>query len=77
MILKLPSNQRTEDRIRIVLLDLMKVVPEYTEFPSSIQKSIIKVCYVQKFGAGRVIIRQGHTADCFYLIVSGISLIFV
>ncbi len=66
-------SERTEDLIRTAIAGLIQIIPEYSDFPANIQKSIARRCNLDQFEAGRVIIRQGHKADNFYLIVSGIS----
>ena len=72
-ILKLPHEKRTDDLVKIALSSIIDSVPEFEDYPIEMQNSIIKVALLQEFQAGRVIIRQNHRADNFYLIVSGIS----
>lgn len=70
----LPVEERTEELVRLAVAALIIAVPEYGDFPPNIQRSIAKVCHLDKYETGRVIIRQGHKADNFYFIISGISI---
>ena len=75
-ILRMPFEKRTEDQIKIALSSMIDSVPDFEDYPIQMQKSILNVSLLQEFQAGRVIIRQNHKADNFYLIVSGISMRF-
>lgn len=59
--------------VKMAVVSLIQTAPEYGDFPDKIQKALAHRCYLEEFGAGRVVIRQGHKADNFYFIVSGIS----
>jgi hypothetical protein len=72
-IMRMQSSDRNDEFVRIAVAALIQAIPEYADFPPNIQKSIVKVCQFEKYESGRVIIRQGHKADNFYFIVSGIS----
>lgn len=71
--MRLPQIERTDELVRMAVAALIQAIPEYADFPINIQRSIVKVCHFERYEAGRVIIRQGHKADNFYFIVSGIS----
>ena len=73
----MPSENRQDEHVQTALTSLVECVPEFKDFPIDIQRKIIKRCELQEFEAGRVIIRQNHSADNFYFIVSGISKFFL
>ena len=70
----MPFEKRTDDHIKIALSSIIDSVPDFEDYPIQMQKAILKVSLLQEFQTGRVIIRQNHKADNFYLIVSGISI---
>lgn len=70
--MKLPVNERTEEQIRIAIASLIQTTPDFADFPSKIQKLIVKYCNYDQYETGRVIIRQGHRADNFYFMISGL-----
>ena len=72
-ILKMPIETRTAEHIKTACSALIDAVPDFEEFSVEMQNSIVKVSLLQEFQAGRIIIRQNHKADNFYMIVSGIS----
>lgn len=45
----------------------------FSEFPLQRQYAIARVSILEEFERGRVILREGHRAEKFYLIVDGIS----
>jgi CRP-like cAMP-binding protein len=71
-IMKLPVLERTEEKIRIAIASLIQTTPDFADFPTKIQKLIVKYCNYDQYETGRVIIRQGHRADNFYFMVSGL-----
>ncbi len=73
-ILRTPIETRTAENIKTACSALIDAVPDFEDFPVDMQNSIVKVSLLQEFQAGRIIIRQNHKADNFYMIVSGISL---
>ncbi|CAF1614474.1 unnamed protein product, partial [Didymodactylos carnosus] len=72
-ILKSYASLRTDEDVRMVVLSLGQTVSSFTEFPLARQYSIARVARLEEFDAGRVIIREGHRAEKFYLIVDGIT----
>ncbi|KAH9523209.1 hypothetical protein Btru_066107 [Bulinus truncatus] len=76
-ILSLEPSRRTTHQLRQVLISLRQAVKEFSEFPITMQESLVRVGWYENFEAKRVIIRQGHTADNFYFILSGTAAVVV
>ncbi|CAF4714628.1 unnamed protein product [Rotaria sp. Silwood1] len=72
-ILKSDPKTRSEDDIRMVVTTLSQVIRPFTEFPLQQQYSIARVGRLEEFEMGRVILREGHRAEKFYLIIDGIT----
>ncbi|ESO86786.1 hypothetical protein LOTGIDRAFT_235194 [Lottia gigantea] len=73
----LHPGERTPDQIRHCLVSLNTSVPAFSEFPKKMQTALLQVGWYERFEAGRVIIRQGHRADRFYLILSGQAVVTI
>ncbi|XP_033631800.1 cyclic nucleotide-binding domain-containing protein 2-like [Asterias rubens] len=71
-----PSERSAED-MHMVLMALKNAVQAFGEFPIKMQESITRVGWYESFNAKRVIIRQGQTAESFYLILSGTAVVTV
>jgi hypothetical protein len=41
------------------------------KFPPEVQKLLIKAGRFEKWGIGRTIVREGHPAQCFYILLDG------
>ncbi|XP_067661264.1 cyclic nucleotide-binding domain-containing protein 2-like [Haliotis asinina] len=76
-ILCMNPADRTEEQLHIAQLSLDQAVDAFNEFPIKMQKSLVKAGWYEQFEAGRVIIRQGHTADNFYMILSGTAVVTI
>ncbi|KAK2146642.1 hypothetical protein LSH36_592g00048 [Paralvinella palmiformis] len=76
-ILSLDPSDRTEDQFHIALLALNAAVDAFSEFPITMQRSLVRVGWYEHFEAKRIIIRQGHMADNFYFILSGKALVTI
>ncbi|XP_059166002.1 cyclic nucleotide-binding domain-containing protein 2-like, partial [Physella acuta] len=76
-ILSLEPSRRTPPQLRQVLLSLRQAVKEFSEFPITMQESLVRVGWYEHFESKRVIIRQGHMADNFYFILSGTAIVIV
>ncbi|XP_063286901.1 cyclic nucleotide-binding domain-containing protein 2-like [Pelobates fuscus] len=74
-ILSSPPQKRTPEGIKLAMLSLRATVNSYAEYPVNIQENIAKVGWYERFGPGRVIIRQGHVAQNFYLILAGTAVV--
>ena len=70
-ILRTDIEQRNEHSLRTALSAINQMVPEFEEFPQHIQKSFIKYGYFEEFEPARMILKEGHFASYYYLIVSG------
>ncbi|KAI3378756.1 hypothetical protein SNEBB_010395 [Seison nebaliae] len=75
--LTLPPTRRTGEQINNIVLDLTQSVQQFAEFPINMQQELAKRSYYDEFGANRVILRQGHYADNFYLILSGKTVVTI
>jgi len=75
MILTTLPEQRTEEDRNYALKRLRAAVDEFAEFPLAMQQALAKVAWLDEFEPKRVIIRQGHTAENFYFMVSGTALV--
>ncbi|KAG8584528.1 hypothetical protein GDO81_004644 [Engystomops pustulosus] len=74
-ILTSPPEERTPDETKLAMLSLRMTVSSFAGYPVHIQEGIAKVGWYECFGPGRVIIRQGHVAQNFYLILSGTAVV--
>ena len=45
----------------------------FSEFPLRRQYALARIAILEEFERGRVILREGHRAEKFYLIVDGVS----
>ncbi|XP_033116121.1 cyclic nucleotide-binding domain-containing protein 2-like isoform X2 [Anneissia japonica] len=75
-LIKLPE-YRTEEDVISALASLRMRVEPFREFPIKMQQSIVRVGWFESFEVGRLIIRQGHRAEQFYLILSGTAVVNV
>lgn len=66
---------RTTDEIKLATLDLRNAVDTFAEYPPAMQYKLASVGWFESFGPGRVIIRQGHVPQNFYLILRGLALV--
>ncbi|XP_028407159.1 cyclic nucleotide-binding domain-containing protein 2-like [Dendronephthya gigantea] len=74
-LLSLNPSSRTSEQIQTAMKAVKASVPAFNEYPLKMQRQLISVCWYERFEEGRMIIRQGHQAECFYFILSGIVLI--
>ncbi|KAM3934886.1 cyclic nucleotide-binding domain-containing protein 2-like [Leptodactylus fuscus] len=74
-ILMSPPEKRTPEEAKLAMLSLRMTVSSFAAYPVQIQENIAKVGWYECFGPGRVIIRQGHVAQNFYLILSGTAVV--
>jgi hypothetical protein len=61
--------------MKVYILDncLYKINFYLLEFPLQRQYALARVALLEEFERGRVILREGHRAEKFYLIVDGVS----
>ncbi|XP_022321379.2 uncharacterized protein LOC111123374 isoform X3 [Crassostrea virginica] len=76
-ILSMEPERRTEEQLKVALLALNQAVEAFSEFPITMQKSLVRVGWYEHFEDKRVIIRQGHMADNFYFILSGTAVVTI
>ncbi|EDV25251.1 uncharacterized protein TRIADDRAFT_57009 [Trichoplax adhaerens] len=69
-ILKIKSSKRTDEQIKKVVTAL-KTIETFAEYPLQMQWALCKHGCYQSYEAMRVIIRQGHYAENYYMILSG------
>lgn len=74
-MLNLPPNERTDNMLRYIMISLNFSVPEFSELPIHIQRMWARRAYYQEFETDRVIVRQGHYATYYYMIVSGKAIV--
>ncbi|KAM9321156.1 uncharacterized protein PAF06_005712 [Gastrophryne carolinensis] len=74
-ILSSPPKKRTSEDIKLAMLSLRMTVSIFAAYPVHIQEKIATVSWYECFGPGRVIIRQGHVPQNFYLILSGTAVV--
>ncbi|XP_075054015.1 uncharacterized protein LOC142140053 isoform X2 [Mixophyes fleayi] len=74
-ILSSPPEKRTAEETKLAMLSLRTTVTSFAGYPVHIQEKIAKVGWYECFGPGRVIIREGHVAQNFYLILSGTAVV--
>lgn len=70
---KLPSHRTTKD-IEVVLA-LLRKNRTFANYHRDTQAKLAKVMEYQRFEARRIVLKEGHTASCFYIIISGICLV--
>ncbi|KAK7097143.1 hypothetical protein V1264_004162 [Littorina saxatilis] len=70
-ILTMAPGTRSDEQRHVALVSLSQAVPEFGEFPRAMQEALVRVGWYECFEARRIIIREGHMADNFYLILSG------
>ncbi|KAM4702104.1 cyclic nucleotide-binding domain-containing protein 2-like [Discoglossus pictus] len=74
-ILSSPPDKRTSEDVKLAMLSLRATVNTFAGYPVHIQEQLAKVGWYECFGPGRVIIRQGHVPQNFYLILSGTTVV--
>ncbi|XP_029458162.1 uncharacterized protein LOC115091938 isoform X1 [Rhinatrema bivittatum] len=74
-VLSSPPSNRTSDGIKLAMLSLQATVASYAGYPIHVQEKLASVGWYECFGPGRVIIRQGHVPQNFFLILSGTAVV--
>ncbi|KAM4796133.1 cyclic nucleotide-binding domain-containing protein 2-like [Rhinophrynus dorsalis] len=74
-VLSSSPDKRTSDGTKLAMLSLRATVDSFARYPMHIQEKIAQVGWYERFGPGRVIIRQGHVPQNFYLILSGTAVV--
>ncbi|XP_044856838.1 cGMP-dependent protein kinase-like [Mauremys mutica] len=74
-ILSGPPENRTSEGIKLAMLSLKATVSTFSEYPVHIQEKLAQMGWYECFGPGRVVIRQGHIPQNFYLILSGTAVV--
>ncbi|XP_053312074.1 cyclic nucleotide-binding domain-containing protein 2-like [Spea bombifrons] len=75
VILSSPPEKRSSEGIKLAMLSLRATVSSFAGYPVLIQEKIAKFGWYERFEPGRVIIRQGHVPQNFYLILSGTAVV--
>ncbi|KAI0227325.1 hypothetical protein LSAT2_022233 [Lamellibrachia satsuma] len=70
-ILTMEPSRRTEEQRRTALHCLRSNVPEFSQFPVHMQEAIVRIGWFEMFEPKRVILRKGHPAENFYIVISG------
>ncbi|XP_076468500.1 cyclic nucleotide-binding domain-containing protein 2-like isoform X2 [Babylonia areolata] len=76
-ILSMAPGTRSDEQRHVALVSLSQAVPEFGEFPIAMQEALVRVGWYENFEARRIIIREGHMADNFYLILSGSAVVTI
>ncbi|KAK7480125.1 hypothetical protein BaRGS_00028609, partial [Batillaria attramentaria] len=76
-ILSMTPGTRSEEQQHVALVSLCQAVPAFSEFPKAMQQSLVRVGWYETFESRRIIIREGHMADNFYLILSGTAVVTI
>ncbi|XP_065827498.1 cyclic nucleotide-binding domain-containing protein 2-like [Oscarella lobularis] len=71
-----PCERRGETKISKVMT-ILQTLPLFCEYPLEQQKRISRYAQFDELEAGRIIVRQGHRAETFYWILSGIATVTV
>ncbi|XP_031753205.1 cyclic nucleotide-binding domain-containing protein 2-like [Xenopus tropicalis] len=74
-ILTNPPEKRTSEGVKMAMFSLRSTVDAFARYPVHIQEKIARTGWYECFGPGRVIIRQGHVPQNFYLILSGTAVV--
>ncbi|XP_077341126.1 cyclic nucleotide-binding domain-containing protein 2-like isoform X2 [Lithobates pipiens] len=74
-VLSSPPKKRTIEEAKLAMLSLRTTVSSFAAYPVHVQENLAQVGWYECFGPGRVIIRQGHVAQNFYLILSGTAVV--
>nr|XP_033804475.1 cyclic nucleotide-binding domain-containing protein 2-like [Geotrypetes seraphini] len=75
LVLSSPPENRTSEGIKLAISSLRAIIDSYAEYPMHIQEKLARAGWYECFGPGRVIIRQGHVPQNFFLILSGIAVV--
>ena len=69
ILAKSPSRRTSSDVFK--LLVYCRRLKCFSRYSLAVQRALCRVCVFRKFEAGRVIVRQGHTAEGIYFVTSG------
>ncbi|PIK52297.1 hypothetical protein BSL78_10789 [Apostichopus japonicus] len=73
-ILSLKPHQRTKEDVAVVLA-LLRNNKAFEQNDSTAKHQLARVMEYQKFEPRRIILKEGHVASCYYIILSGTCLI--
>nr|XP_054755092.1 uncharacterized protein LOC129261082 [Lytechinus pictus] len=74
ILMKEPSD-RSHEEVKKALILLRTTLDAFCEFPVQMQQSIAKFGFYNKLEKRRVIVREGHRADNFHLMLSGTAIV--
>ncbi|XP_030055209.1 cyclic nucleotide-binding domain-containing protein 2 [Microcaecilia unicolor] len=75
LVLSSPPANRTSEGIKLAMLSLRGIIDSYAQYPVHIQEKLARAGWYECFGPGRVVIRQGHVPQNFFLILSGTAVV--
>nr|XP_006818445.1 PREDICTED: uncharacterized protein LOC102804482 [Saccoglossus kowalevskii] len=75
-ILTSDRSQRTDYQLKYAQIGLRNI-ESFAEYPVRMQQKLCKVGWLETFEPGRCIVRQGHIAHAFYIILSGTVMVTV
>ncbi|KAH9495438.1 hypothetical protein Btru_015107 [Bulinus truncatus] len=70
-----PGYRRKEDIEKLLIA--LRNIPAFAEYPLKMQRELCKVGRFESYEEKRVLVLEGHTAHCFYIILSGTVLVTV
>ncbi|KAL3880118.1 hypothetical protein ACJMK2_032387 [Sinanodonta woodiana] len=69
-LLAIPKGYRTVDHIRVILA-LLRGNASFQDYPGNVQIQLAKCMEYESYEARRMILKQGHRPEAFYIILSG------
>ncbi|XP_013414119.1 cyclic nucleotide-binding domain-containing protein 2 [Lingula anatina] len=75
-ILTKPSGERTEQELNYVEISLRNI-KAYSDYTVRMQRKIAEVGMYERFEAKRIIVRQSHPPNAFYILLSGSVVVVV
>nr|CAD7413193.1 unnamed protein product [Timema poppensis] len=69
-ILMKPASERTHDEQKQLSM-IIGGLKCFRRYPEDVQKKLAAATYYRFYGPGRVVVRQGHSAEALYFILSG------
>ncbi|KAJ8027745.1 Cyclic nucleotide-binding domain-containing protein 2 [Holothuria leucospilota] len=73
-ILSLKPDKRTKEDIAVVLA-LLRNTKAFEDYQQETKHELARIMEYQKFEPRRIILKEGHVASCFYIILSGTCLV--
>ncbi|KAI8607272.1 hypothetical protein BC830DRAFT_1087079, partial [Chytriomyces sp. MP71] len=65
-----PKDHRTQDDLTLILT-MIKRLSAFSRYNDAKRRALSRAVQYSRFGPGRTIVKQGHAASCFYVVLSG------